>query len=187
MLRNAAASSSKLTSTTFNAAFFSGLQLDQWQAHSFYISRYPQGREATLSYPALDVVFEIGESGRAERVLRREGDRWLAQLADGELRADAVVLASPSWVSGALLRPYVPQASEMLESIPHAAVNAVHASASQLNSRRETAPPSAFSGGFAGGAAAFGGAAAAGRAGGALGVSLDAMAILDPKMDVIVK
>jgi hypothetical protein len=48
---------SQFGTTTFNAAFFSGLQLDQWQAHSFYISRYPQGREATLSYPALDVVF----------------------------------------------------------------------------------------------------------------------------------
>jgi vancomycin resistance protein YoaR len=48
---------SQFGTTTFNAAFFSGLQLDQWQAHSFYISRYPMGREATLSYPALDVVF----------------------------------------------------------------------------------------------------------------------------------
>jgi vancomycin resistance protein YoaR len=48
---------SQFGTTTFNAAFFSGLQLDQWQAHSFYISRYPRGREATLSYPALDVRF----------------------------------------------------------------------------------------------------------------------------------
>ena len=48
---------SQFGTTTFNAAFFSGLQLDQWKAHSFYISRYPQGREATLSYPELDVVF----------------------------------------------------------------------------------------------------------------------------------
>jgi vancomycin resistance protein YoaR len=48
---------SQFGTTTFNAAFFSGLQLDQWQAHSFYISRYPMGREATLSYPELDVKF----------------------------------------------------------------------------------------------------------------------------------
>lgn len=48
---------SQFGTTTFNAAFFSGFQLDQWKAHSFYISRYPQGREATLSYPHLDVVF----------------------------------------------------------------------------------------------------------------------------------
>lgn len=48
---------SQFGTTTFNAAFFSGLQLDQWKAHSWYFSRYPQGREATLSYPHLDVKF----------------------------------------------------------------------------------------------------------------------------------
>jgi vancomycin resistance protein YoaR len=54
---------SQFGTTTFNAAFFSGVQLDQWQAHSFYISRYPQGREATLSYPALDVRFTNTSDG----------------------------------------------------------------------------------------------------------------------------
>ncbi|MTV25467.1 hypothetical protein FTX61_08605 [Nitriliruptoraceae bacterium ZYF776] len=54
---------SQFGTTTFNAAFFSGLQLDQWQAHSFYISRYPMGREATLSYPALDVRFTNTSDG----------------------------------------------------------------------------------------------------------------------------
>ncbi len=48
---------SQFGTTTFNAAFFSGVQLDQWRAHSWYISRYPMGREATLSYPELDVRF----------------------------------------------------------------------------------------------------------------------------------
>ncbi|MFA9428998.1 VanW family protein [Egicoccus sp. AB-alg2] len=48
---------SQFGTTTFNAAFFAGVQLDQWKAHSWYISRYPMGREATLSYPVLDVVF----------------------------------------------------------------------------------------------------------------------------------
>ncbi|MEX1162454.1 MAG: VanW family protein [Nitriliruptor sp.] len=48
---------SQFGTTAFNAAFFSGVQLDAWKAHSFYISRYPQGREATLSYPQLDVRF----------------------------------------------------------------------------------------------------------------------------------
>jgi vancomycin resistance protein YoaR len=48
---------SQFGTTTFNAAFFAGVQLDQWQAHSWYISRYPMGREATLSYPELDVRF----------------------------------------------------------------------------------------------------------------------------------
>lgn len=46
---------SQFGTTTFNAAFFAGVPLDDWKAHSWYISRYPMGREATLSYPVLDV------------------------------------------------------------------------------------------------------------------------------------
>jgi hypothetical protein len=54
---------SQFGTTTFNAAFFAGVQLDQWQAHSFYISRYPEGREATLSFPQLDVRFTNDTDG----------------------------------------------------------------------------------------------------------------------------
>ncbi len=46
---------SQFGTTMFNAAFFSGAQLDDWKAHSFYISRYPRGREATLNYPNPDI------------------------------------------------------------------------------------------------------------------------------------
>ena len=45
---------SQLSTTTFNAAFFSGVRIDQYLAHSFYISRYPEGREATISWPDVD-------------------------------------------------------------------------------------------------------------------------------------
>jgi hypothetical protein len=48
---------SQFGTTILNAAFFAGLTLEQWQPHSFFISRYPAGREATLSYPELDVRF----------------------------------------------------------------------------------------------------------------------------------
>jgi vancomycin resistance protein YoaR len=48
---------SQFGTTIYNAAFFAGLPIPQWQAHSFFISRYPMGREATLSYPELDVRF----------------------------------------------------------------------------------------------------------------------------------
>jgi len=44
---------SQLSTTLFNAAFFAGVQLDAWTPHSYYISRYPEGREATISYPDL--------------------------------------------------------------------------------------------------------------------------------------
>ena len=50
---------SQFGTTTFNAAFFAGVQLDEWKAHSFYISRYPMGREATINFPSpnLDVLW----------------------------------------------------------------------------------------------------------------------------------
>lgn len=48
---------SQFGTTLMNAVFFAGLPLEQWQPHSFFISRYPAGREATLSYPELDVRF----------------------------------------------------------------------------------------------------------------------------------
>ena len=45
---------SQVSTTTFNAAFFSGVRIDQYLPHSFYISRYPEGREATVSWPDVD-------------------------------------------------------------------------------------------------------------------------------------
>src|SRR5918996_1688827 len=67
--------------------------------------------------------------GAEVRSLRRAGNTWIVQLADpraGELPADAVVLATPSHVSGSLLRPIDPEAAGLLESIPHAPVTVVH-------------------------------------------------------------
>ena len=49
---------SQVASTTFNAAFFAGLQDVEHKAHSFYISRYPVGREATVVWPHTDLKFK---------------------------------------------------------------------------------------------------------------------------------
>ncbi|HVM14007.1 MAG TPA: VanW family protein [Egibacteraceae bacterium] len=49
---------SQFATTFFNAAFFAGIELVEHQPHSFYISRYPAGREATLAYNSIDVVIE---------------------------------------------------------------------------------------------------------------------------------
>ncbi|MFP5378136.1 MAG: VanW family protein [Acidimicrobiia bacterium] len=46
---------SQFATTTFNAAFFAGLEFPEYQSHSIYISRYPYGREATLSWPKPDL------------------------------------------------------------------------------------------------------------------------------------
>jgi len=45
---------SQVSATLFNAVFFSGVRIDQYTPHSFYTSRYPEGREATLSWPVVD-------------------------------------------------------------------------------------------------------------------------------------
>ncbi|MDP9404836.1 MAG: VanW family protein [Actinomycetota bacterium] len=46
---------SQFATTAFNAAFFAGLEFEEYQSHSLFISRYPYGREATLSYPHPDL------------------------------------------------------------------------------------------------------------------------------------
>jgi vancomycin resistance protein YoaR len=46
---------SQLATTTFNAVFFAGLEDVHHKPHSYYISRYPPGREATVWYDSLDL------------------------------------------------------------------------------------------------------------------------------------
>lgn len=49
---------SQFSTTFFNAAFFAGLDWLEYQAHSLYFSRYPRGREATISWPKPDQVVQ---------------------------------------------------------------------------------------------------------------------------------
>ena len=46
---------SQFATTLFNAAFFAGLPIPEHKPHSFYISRYPAGRESTVSFGSIDV------------------------------------------------------------------------------------------------------------------------------------
>lgn len=46
---------SQFSTTMFNAAFFAGLDITEYMMHGLYISRYPYGREATLSWPGPDL------------------------------------------------------------------------------------------------------------------------------------
>ena len=48
---------SQLATTTFNAAYFAGLEILEHHPHSFYISRYPEGREATVAWGFKDLRF----------------------------------------------------------------------------------------------------------------------------------
>jgi vancomycin resistance protein YoaR len=49
---------SQMATTLFNAAFFAGLKDIEHKPHSFYIDRYPVGREATVAWGAVDLRFQ---------------------------------------------------------------------------------------------------------------------------------
>ena len=48
---------SQMATTLFNAMFFAGLEDVEHKPHSFYIDRYPIGREATVAWGAVDLRF----------------------------------------------------------------------------------------------------------------------------------
>lgn len=49
---------SQMATTLFNAAFFGGLEDVEHKPHSFYIDRYPVGREATVAWGSVDLRFK---------------------------------------------------------------------------------------------------------------------------------
>ncbi|NGO06729.1 hypothetical protein G5C60_03365 [Streptomyces sp. HC44] len=55
---------STVATTVFNAMFFAGVKPVEYGAHSFYIERYPEGREATVAWGSLDLRFN-NDSGNA--------------------------------------------------------------------------------------------------------------------------
>ena len=55
----------QVSTTVFNAAFEAGLSIDRRTNHALYISHYPLGRDATVNYPDIDLVFT------------NDTDRWL--------------------------------------------------------------------------------------------------------------
>jgi vancomycin resistance protein YoaR len=48
---------SQFGTTIFNAVFFGGYQFVEFQHHSYYFTRYPAGRDATISWPGPDFAF----------------------------------------------------------------------------------------------------------------------------------
>jgi vancomycin resistance protein YoaR len=54
---------SQVATTVFNAAWETGLPIVERRAHALYISRYEAGRDATVSYPDLDLKFK-NDTGR---------------------------------------------------------------------------------------------------------------------------
>ena len=48
----------QVATTVFNAVYESGLPIKERHNHSLYIASYPQGRDAAVSYPELDLVWQ---------------------------------------------------------------------------------------------------------------------------------
>ncbi len=49
---------SQVSTTTFNAAFFAGMNIVTHAPHEFWITRYPAGREATVSWGGPEMIWE---------------------------------------------------------------------------------------------------------------------------------
>jgi vancomycin resistance protein YoaR len=52
----------QVSTTVFNAAFVAGLKITERTNHALYISHYPQGRDATVDYPDVDLKF-VNDTG----------------------------------------------------------------------------------------------------------------------------
>jgi vancomycin resistance protein YoaR len=53
---------SQFATTFFNALFLGGYQIEERTPHTYWFSRYPMGRDATLSWPKPDVIF-VNDTG----------------------------------------------------------------------------------------------------------------------------
>src|SRR6266571_1494906 len=52
----------QVSTTVFNAAYEAGLPITARTNHALYISHYPQGRDATVNYPDVDLKF-VNDTG----------------------------------------------------------------------------------------------------------------------------
>ena len=71
---------SQLATTFFNAAYFAGLEIVEHNPHSFYISRYPEGRESTVAWGVKDV--RVPQRLRPRRVHHDQLHQQLGDRAD---------------------------------------------------------------------------------------------------------
>lgn len=80
---------SAVATTVFNALFFAGVKPVEYGAHSFYIERYPEGREATVAWGSLDLKFR-NDSGNAIYIDARATDTSVTITFLGTKKYDKV-------------------------------------------------------------------------------------------------
>ncbi|MFJ4768169.1 VanW family protein [Streptomyces uncialis] len=80
---------STVATAMFNAIFFAGVKPVEYGAHSFYIERYPEGREATVAWGSLDLKF-TNDSGKALYIATEATDTSVTVTFLGTKKYDAV-------------------------------------------------------------------------------------------------
>ncbi len=80
---------SAVATTMYNAVFFAGLKPVEHGAHSFYIERYPEGREATVAWGTLDLRWQ-NDSGHPVYVQAAATDHSVTITLYGTRQYDAV-------------------------------------------------------------------------------------------------
>ncbi len=85
---------SQLSTTLFNAVFFAGLDEIEHKPHSFYISRYPEGREATIDWRSIDNRFR-NDSGHGVYITAGISGNQLTVSMYGTKRWDVRAEKSP--------------------------------------------------------------------------------------------
>lgn len=71
---------SQVSTAMYNAAFFAGVQLDEHKSHSFWIERYPAGREATIWVPKIDNKWTNDTDQAVVIVSHIEGDEVVVKF-----------------------------------------------------------------------------------------------------------
>jgi vancomycin resistance protein YoaR len=83
---------SQFATTMFNAIFFGGYDFLEYKAHSYYIDRYPMGREATVSSPSPDLAFQNdSDAGIYIDTSYTDTSITVTFYGDGEFEVDAVM------------------------------------------------------------------------------------------------
>uniref|UniRef100_A0AAU2JZ79 VanW family protein n=1 Tax=Streptomyces sp. NBC_00049 TaxID=2903617 RepID=A0AAU2JZ79_9ACTN len=80
---------SAVATTMYNAMFFAGLKPLEHGAHSFYIERYPEGREATVAWGTLDLRW-LNDSGHPVYIQAESTDTSLTITLLGTKKYDEV-------------------------------------------------------------------------------------------------
>ncbi|WP_367323326.1 VanW family protein [Streptomyces sp. HUAS ZL42] len=80
---------SSVATTVFNAMFFAGVKPVEHGAHSFYIERYPEGREATVAWGSLDLRF-TNDSGHAMYIQAESTDTSVTVSFIGTKKYDEI-------------------------------------------------------------------------------------------------